>query len=111
MQHQSPVQKGSRLEGSVISLSLRGLRLKNAPPILPQFLCLTSLDVSENSLTSLEGIGQLRYLTVLNISRNMIAFLPTEIQHLDRLRNFDLRWNMISFLPKAFEKLPAMCLE
>jgi len=103
-------------DGATISLRKRNLKvfsLSLFPSFSPSFFSLsnlTLLDVSNNELMDLPGLGKMPNLEILNLERNWFNTLPTEIgkltklKHLIAARNF-LRPNDASLL---FESLNAL---
>ncbi|CAL8105708.1 unnamed protein product [Calicophoron daubneyi] len=91
-------------------LDLRHNRLEN---VLPPHICrlpnLQHLLLNFNKLTSLEGITNLKNLSVLVVSRNSIRQeLPASIGDLTRLTTLDLSFNHITSLPDSIGNCTAM---
>lgn len=83
---------------SVISLSLSGLDLSNSSflPLVCQIQTLESLDVSNNSLSSIPDgfITNCGTLVGLNLSRNQVSSFP--FRNLSRLEVLDISYNRLS---------------
>ncbi len=66
----------------------------------------TSLDLSNNSLTRLRRppeTGRLTQLTILNLGNNQLMSLPPEIGQLTQLTTLDLTNNPIRILPDSVQ--------
>ncbi|XP_063158116.1 centrosomal protein of 72 kDa [Candoia aspera] len=83
----------------VRSLSLPGTyeKITHLGNSLKKFVCLKSLDLSRNSLTTLEGLQHLTYLEKLNLYFNHISFLSEvlRLHSLTALQDVDLRLNPV----------------
>ncbi|PAA50236.1 hypothetical protein BOX15_Mlig030961g1 [Macrostomum lignano] len=88
------------------SASQRGDRLSGHLEDIQIFRNLTSLDLSENFLTTLPAcLCRLRSLTELNIAANQISALPNEISNLIKLRSLYLYNNRLTELPDSMTSL------
>ncbi|XP_058518006.1 DISP complex protein LRCH3 isoform X3 [Ochotona princeps] len=88
---------------------------RNQLSTLPVHLCNLPLKVliaSNNKLVSLpEEIGQLRYLTELDVSCNEIQTIPSQIGNLEALRDLNVRRNHLVRLPEELAELPLIRLD
>lgn len=66
---------------------------------------LTSLDLSENNLTSLSEISNLTSLTSLSLRGNGLTSLPEEVTNLTSLTSLDLSENSLTSLPQQLFNL------
>jgi internalin A len=67
---------------------------------------LTSLNISNNQLTSLPSeIAKLKNLTILDINNNQLTSLPLEISELIHLTRFDVSNNQLTSLPPEISGL------
>uniref|UniRef100_A0A1I8J4G0 PPM-type phosphatase domain-containing protein n=1 Tax=Macrostomum lignano TaxID=282301 RepID=A0A1I8J4G0_9PLAT len=93
------------------SASQRGDRLSGHLEDIQIFRNLTSLDLSENFLTTLPAcLCRLRSLTELNIAANQIAALPNEISNLIKLRSLYLYNNRLTELPDSMTSLAQLSM-
>jgi len=63
---------------------------------------LSLLDVSNNRLTSLEGIKRLANLRYLNVSNNRLREFEEQVTKLALLEHLDVSFNRISEMPDTF---------
>jgi Leucine-rich repeat (LRR) protein len=82
---------------------------------LPKELCnlvgLVHLEASGIHLTKLpDGLGSLRSLEILDVSRNSIFCIPEDLVNLSRLRSFNISDNKITHLPSGISKLNSLTL-
>jgi len=88
-------------DGATISLKKRNLKefsLKLFPSLSPSSFSLfnlTLLDVSNNELMDLPGLGKMPNLETLNLERNWFNTLPTEIGKLTKLKDLICRRNFL----------------
>ncbi|PAA70219.1 hypothetical protein BOX15_Mlig000544g2 [Macrostomum lignano] len=104
----------SKAELSSSTLSLRGLRLTQLPP-LPRLHCLVRLDLSHNRLADLpdswpaDAPGQsLPLLQELLVSHNRLNRVPAWFAALDGLRLLDLSHNRLRRYPRELLRLPRL---
>ncbi|PAA77131.1 hypothetical protein BOX15_Mlig016914g2, partial [Macrostomum lignano] len=104
----------SKAELSKSTLSLRGLRLTQLPP-LPRLHCLVRLDLSHNRLADLpdswpaDAPGQsLPLLQELLVSHNRLNRVPAWFAALDGLRLLDLSHNRLRRYPRELLRLPRL---
>ena len=95
-------------------LDLSSLSLTSLPPIFntdPFIKRLTKLDISRNHLTSLPSeIGGLQALQELNVASNRLTSLPAEIGRLQALQRLDVSHNNILIrVPREIFDLPSGC--
>ncbi len=70
---------------------------------------LIRLNLSRNELTSLpESFGNLTSLQVLNLSRNNLTSLPESFGNLTSLQQLHLRDNKLTSFPESFENLRSL---
>ncbi|PKM60716.1 MAG: hypothetical protein CVU99_06745 [Firmicutes bacterium HGW-Firmicutes-4] len=62
----------------------------------------TNLAAAGKGITTIEGIGQLKNLTTLDLSNNNISSLPDELGSLTKLTGLNLSSNNINTVPDAF---------
>lgn len=62
---------------------------------------LQELNVSENYLSELNRLVELKNLQILNIGWNDFKTFPNEITKLKKLKKLDIWWNDIRTFPKA----------
>ncbi len=102
-------RKGARTYVDLITLDLRGLKLRELPEAiasLTQLHQLQRLDLSNNQLTELpEAIRSLTQLQRLDLSYNQLTELPEAIASLTQLRQLDLSYNQLTELPEAIASL------
>ncbi|GAC30642.1 AAA family ATPase [Brumicola pallidula] len=86
-------------------LNLSGLALNRIPPEVFEFSWLQYLDLSNNNIKRLlpSELFQLPQLKTLNISANLITYLPGILIHLDRLTMLDFRDNPMSLQPNLLQ--------
>lgn len=92
------------------SLSIKGNKLQKFPSVLSDTNTLEKLDLSENQITSIEddAFDGLENLIELDLSFNLLQYLPTSIGKLKKLKRLNLSGNDISSLPKEFENLTSL---
>ncbi|MCR4032655.1 MULTISPECIES: leucine-rich repeat domain-containing protein [Flavobacterium] len=83
-----------------LDLSKKGF--KKLPEIVFELSNLQELNVSENSLSDLNGISQLKKLQILNIGMNDFKIFPNEVTTLKNLKVLDVWWNDIKTFPESF---------
>lgn len=80
--------------------------LSKLPESLFELIDLTSLKLSNNSLTGLpEAITRLQRLTILDLSENQLSALPEVVTRLPNLTALVLSGNQLSSLPESLTKL------
>ena len=91
---------------NLTSLDLSNNLLTSLPDSIEQLTNLTSLNLSNNSLTSLpESIEQLTNLTSLSLSSNSLTSLPESIRQLTNLISLDLSNNSLTVLSESIGRL------
>ncbi len=85
-----------------LDLSKKGI--KELPQIIINLKNLQELKISENRLSDLNGIDNLKQLQILNIGMNNFKVFPNEITKLPNLRVLDIWWNDIKTFPETFYK-------
>lgn len=92
-----------------ISVTGQGAQLAHVPPAVCQFTSLTSLNLSNNSITFLpQAVQDLQGLQQLLLARNDLGSLPPEIGALTALTELDVGANSIRKLPDALCKLTGL---
>jgi hypothetical protein len=78
------------------------------PPQIFSILSLKQLDLSQNGLCSIRGIGSLVNITDLDLSGNLLEFLPDEICNLTALTfaNFSKNYLTNRSIPQGFFEKP-----
>ncbi|XP_068172665.1 DISP complex protein LRCH3 isoform X2 [Antennarius striatus] len=88
---------------------------RNQLSVLPGVVCNLPLKVliaCNNKLLGLpEELGQLRYLTELDVSCNEIQTLPSQVGQLEALRDLNIRRNHLVRLPPELAHLPLVRLD
>lgn len=99
-----------RTSGSSLDLSDRGL--SEIPSDVFSKTELQQLDVSGNRLTGApqSQIGQLKNLTFLDLSDNMLTGLPAELGRLNKLETLDVSNNQLTGLPMELGNLTQLRL-
>lgn len=69
------------------------------------FSNLSTFSISDNKLTSFEGIFEWKTLQILNLSGNNIEIIPKEIKNLKALKKLYLNKNKIKSIPKEIREL------
>ncbi|KAG5446072.1 hypothetical protein CSKR_103848 [Clonorchis sinensis] len=77
--------------------------LKNdLPDVIGQLTCLTTLDLSNNQITSLpENIGNCTALKSLNLQHNQLQRLPNSIGNLRNLSKLSIKYNQLVEIPQS----------
>ncbi|TGZ64578.1 hypothetical protein CRM22_006302 [Opisthorchis felineus] len=77
--------------------------LKNdLPDVIGQLTCLTTLDLSNNQITSLpENIGNCTALKSLNLQHNQLQRLPNSIGNLRNLSKLSIKYNQLVEIPQT----------
>lgn len=70
---------------------------------VPLNLCY--LDLAGNHLQILQGLSHYVNLRILDLSRNKLSVIPSEISQLSNLRVLDIKHNALTSLPGGFRKL------
>ena len=97
-----------RSKDNIFSLKKLSLKTDHLDHIelLSQLRYLDILDLSRNELTSLSSeIRKLTRLTTLNLSHNQLTNIPSEICNLTRLTTLNLSYNKLTNLPSEIGKL------
>ena len=89
-------------------INLQALQLPVLPQEMAELSLVTSVDVSDNLLTSIRPLQVLTVLTALNVSRNRLAQVDDDLQGLLSLRLLDLSHNRIAQLASAVRKMTAL---
>ena len=89
---------------SVFSLNLSEQDLTKLPSEIFKLTNLQKLDISQNKLSNLKGIEELRNLQILNIGMNDFETFPNEITKLRNLKIINFYWNNIKSFPDDFYK-------
>ncbi|MEO2126615.1 MAG: leucine-rich repeat domain-containing protein [Christiangramia sp.] len=89
---------------SVFRLNLSNQNLKKLPPEIFDLVNLQELNVSQNSLSDLQGLEKLKKIQVLNIGMNDFQSFPNEITKLENLKILKIWWNKIETFPNDFYK-------
>ncbi|XP_071951286.1 DISP complex protein LRCH3-like isoform X2 [Antedon mediterranea] len=82
--------------------------LKSIPPSVNKLSSLTFLNLSRNQLTILPSELCNLSLEVLIVSNNKLVSLPEDIRHLSSLRNLDASCNEISTLPSSVSDMESL---
>eukprot|EP00803_Ostreobium_quekettii_P006011 evm.model.scf_97.6 EVM.evm.TU.scf_97.6 scf_97:111571-113332(-) len=69
---------------------------------------LTYLELEDNNITSLDGIGGLQRLRLLNASRNQLCNLPNEVSTLTSLQLLNVECNQLQGIPEALGEAQSM---
>ncbi|MEZ5069725.1 MAG: leucine-rich repeat domain-containing protein [Bacteroidales bacterium] len=100
------VQEAAAEPDRVHKLVLYGRDLQKMPSGLSQFTYLSSLDVSQNQLSSLGGeISSLHYLQGLYAVGNRLTTFPEGVVLLPVLQKIDLSNNQISSIPESIQRM------
>lgn len=86
----------------VYRVNLSENNLKTIPEIIFKLRNLQELNVSENYLSELNRLEELKNLQILNIGWNDFKTFPNEITKLKKLKKLDIWWNEIRTFPKSF---------
>ena len=89
-------------------INLQALQLPVLPQEIAELSLVTSVDVSDNLLTSIRPLQVLTVLTALNVSRNRLAQVNDDLQGLLSLRLLDLSHNRIAQLASAVRRMTAL---
>ena len=89
-------------------INLQALQLPVLPQEMAELSLVTSVDVSDNLLTSIRPLQVLTVLTALNVSRNRLAQVDDDLQGFLSLRLLDLSHNRIAQLASAVRKMTAL---
>ncbi|XP_028789180.1 uncharacterized protein LOC114745197 [Neltuma alba] len=84
---------------SLETLDLTGLVMSSLPTSLVSLTKLKTLCLDDCTLKHMAGIGDLINLEVLSLIKSFIEELPSEVQHLSRLRMLDLSNSIIKTIP------------
>jgi len=87
------------------SLDMSGKQLTTLPESVTSRTEITSLNLSNNQLTSLDGIEKLTNLETLNVENNRLESLPMSISQLIKLKNADFSNNRLTSLPTELGSL------
>ena len=87
------------------NISLAFNRFTNIPGQLNQYNSLEHLNIPDNRIRDLTGIGNLKGLHYLNLSKNRIAEIPDDIEKLSNLVELDLSNNRIKKVNTGITKL------
>lgn len=87
------------------NISLAFNRFTNIPGQLNQYNSLEHLNIPDNRIRDLTGIGNLKGLHYLNLSKNRIAEIPDDIEKLNNLVELDLSNNRIKKVNTGITKL------
>lgn len=87
------------------SVDLSGKQLTALPESLLSQTSVTSLNLSNNQLTNLNGIEKLVNLETLNVENNRLESLPAGIGQLKKLKNADFSNNRLTSLPAELGSL------
>ncbi len=87
------------------NISLAFNRFAGIPAQLNQYKSLEHLNIPNNRIRDLTGIGNIKSLHYLNLSGNRIANIPDEIENLQNLMELDLSNNRIKKVNTGITKL------
>ncbi len=93
------------MDKDATNLSLAGNRFPNIPSGLSEYKLLDYLNIPNNRIRDLTGIGSLTNLHYLNLSGNRISEIPDEIENLQNLFELDLSNNRIKKVNTGITKL------
>lgn len=88
----------------VYRVDLSQNNLKKIPKIIFKLHNLQELNISQNHLTELNHLEELKNLQILNIGMNDFKKFPYEITKLKKLKTLDIWWNDIKTFPEEFYK-------
>lgn len=103
MEPDYPHQNQEEIYSSELNLRKQDPPLSELPAFPPTvlYLNLRVLDVTNNALTSLDGVHQLPSLRVLSAGMNQLSDLPPSILFLPMLETLVLSYNQFTVYPKV----------
>jgi Leucine-rich repeat (LRR) protein len=78
------------------TVDLSGQQLTTLPDSVLSQTDITVLNISNNQLTSLDGIGKLTKLEKLNVENNRLETVPADIEQLKNLKEADFSNNRLT---------------
>ncbi|KAL7442117.1 hypothetical protein ACHAXM_011134 [Skeletonema potamos] len=92
----------------LVHLALDGVNLSSLQKIPEHCKSLRHLSLASNAIDDITGIHHLASLVTLNLLRNKLSTLPTEIGDLVYLKRLEVATNKLSQIPSSIGKLTAL---
>lgn len=93
----------TRLPVSLLRLNMSFNHFSAVPPAIRPLIAITDLNLGNNRIENVNGIGDLVALVILNLDDNNICELPEEMCRLVKLRQISLKNNRISIKAATHE--------